>query len=135
VGQVSPNTQTKIPSKDNQPSNNLSTSQTKNGNRKMKKDIGKWCDFHKIPLYNTNECHTKQSLVVELKNSKLDPDSNSDLDTGKGKHIIDAEPSANVTTTQIHPEEPEESEEGECLFHSQMWVKGALLHFIVDNRN
>jgi hypothetical protein len=27
----------------------------------------------------------------------------------------------------------EEPEEGECLFHSQMWVKGASLHFIVDS--
>jgi hypothetical protein len=24
-------------------------------------------------------------------------------------------------------------EEGENLFHSQMWVKGALIHFIVDS--
>jgi hypothetical protein len=42
-------------------------------------------------------------------------------------------PSATVTTTKVQPSEPEEPEEGECLFHSQMWVKGALLHFIVDS--
>jgi hypothetical protein len=35
-------------------------------------------------------------------------------------------------TTTIQPEEPEDPEEGECLFHSQMWVKGTPLHFIVD---
>jgi hypothetical protein len=35
--------------------------------------------------------------------------------------------------TTIQPEEPEELEEGEHLFHSQMWVKGTPLHFIVDN--
>jgi hypothetical protein len=35
--------------------------------------------------------------------------------------------------TTIQPEEPEELEEGEGLFHSQMWVKGTPLHFIVDS--
>jgi hypothetical protein len=38
-----------------------------------------------------------------------------------------------VATTKIHPGEPDEPEEGECLFHSQMWVKGTLLHFIIDS--
>jgi hypothetical protein len=47
--------------------------------------------------------------------------------------IIDVEPSATVTTTKVQPSEPEEPEEGERLFHSQMWVKGAPLHFIVDS--
>ena len=51
----------------------------------------------------------------------------------KGKQIIDAEPSAIVATPQIQPKDPEESEEGEHLFHSQMWVNGVPLHFIVDN--
>jgi hypothetical protein len=37
----------------------------------MKKDTEKWWDFHKIPWHNTNECHSKQSLVVELK--EIDP--------------------------------------------------------------
>jgi hypothetical protein len=40
--------------------------------------------------------------------------------------------SATVATTKIHPNELDEPEEGEHLFHSQMWVKGTLLHFIVD---
>jgi hypothetical protein len=35
--------------------------------------------------------------------------------------------------TTIHLEEPVDPEEGECLFHSQMWVKGTPLHFIIDN--
>jgi hypothetical protein len=35
-------------------------------------------------------------------------------------------------TATIQPEEPVGLEEGERLFHSQMWVKGTLLHFIVD---
>jgi hypothetical protein len=38
-----------------------------------------------------------------------------------------------ITTTKVQPDEPEELEEGECLFHSQMWVKGTPLHFIVDS--
>jgi hypothetical protein len=37
-----------------------------------------------------------------------------------------------VMTTTIQPEEPTDPEEGEHLFHSQMWVKGTPLHFIVD---
>jgi hypothetical protein len=36
-------------------------------------------------------------------------------------------------TTTIQPEELEDPEEGERLFHSQMWVKGTPLHFIVDS--
>jgi len=36
----------------------------------------------------------------------------------KGKHIIDAELSVTIATTQIQPEDLKESEEGEHLFHS-----------------
>jgi hypothetical protein len=32
-----------------QPPENSSKPQEKKGNRKTKKDIGKWCDFHKAP--------------------------------------------------------------------------------------
>jgi hypothetical protein len=35
-------------------------------------------------------------------------------------------------TTRIQPEEPEDIEEGEYLFHSRMWVKGTPLHLIFD---
>jgi hypothetical protein len=42
------------------------------------------------------------------------------------------EPSAIVATTKLEPSEPNEPEKGESLFHSQMWVKGTPLHFIVD---
>jgi hypothetical protein len=38
-----------------------------------------------------------------------------------------------VATTKVQPGEPDEPEEGECLFHSQMWVKGTPLHFIIDS--
>ena len=68
-----------------------------------------------------------------MKSSGLDSDSDSETEPNKGKQIIDAEPNATVATTQIQPVEPEDPEEGERLFHSQMWVKGTPLHFIVDN--
>jgi hypothetical protein len=47
--------------------------------------------------------------------------------------MIDTERNATIATTKLQPSEPDEPEEGECLFHSQMWVKGTLLHFIVDS--
>jgi hypothetical protein len=96
-------------------------SQMKKGNGKVKKDTGKWFDFHKSPWHNTDECHSKQSLVVKMKASELDLDSNLDSKMEKGKQIIDVEPSATVSTTQIQPEDPKDMEEGEHLFHSQMW--------------
>jgi hypothetical protein len=40
--------------------------------------------------------------------------------------------SAIIATTMLQPGEPDEPEEGECLFHSQMWVKSTPLHFIID---
>jgi hypothetical protein len=98
----------------------------------MKKDTGKWCEYHKILWHNTKECHSKKSLMAELKASELEVDSDSESNPEGGKRIIDVEPSATVTTTKVQSSEPEEPEEGERLFHLQMWVKGALLHFIVD---
>jgi hypothetical protein len=43
------------------------------------------------------------------------------------------EPSFTITTTKLYPSEPDEQKEGEHLFHSQMWVKGTPLHFIIDS--
>ena len=68
-----------------------------------------------------------------MKDSKSEADSNYESNTEGGKQIIDVEPNTTVATTKVQPSEPEEPEEGEHLFHSQMWVKGALLHFIVDS--
>jgi hypothetical protein len=47
--------------------------------------------------------------------------------------MIDADPISTVATTTIQPEESVDPEEGQRIFHSQMWVKGTLFHFIVDN--
>jgi hypothetical protein len=68
--------------------------------------------------------------VLELKATELKIDSDSESNPGGGKHIIDVETSDIVANTKIRPREPEE---GECLFHSHMWVKVAPLHFIVDS--
>jgi hypothetical protein len=70
--------------------------------------------------------------MAKLKASESEDDSDSESNPEGGKWIIDAEPSATVTTTKVWSSEPEELEEGERLFHSQMWVKGAPIHFIVD---
>ena len=71
--------------------------------------------------------------MVELKYFELKVDSNTKSNPEGGKQIIDDEPSSIVSTTKVQPHELEEPEEGECLFHSHMWVKGAPLHFIVDS--
>jgi hypothetical protein len=69
----------------------------------------------------------------EVKASESDAGSNSDSKLERGIWIIDVEPNATVATTKLQPGEPDEPKEGECLFHSQMWVKGTLLHFIIDS--
>jgi hypothetical protein len=70
--------------------------------------------------------------VDEVKASELDVRSDSELEPERGRQIIDVEPSAIVAMTKLHPSEPNNLEEGEHLFHSQMWVKGTPLHFIID---
>jgi hypothetical protein len=71
--------------------------------------------------------------VAEVKASESDADSDSESKLERGRRIIDMEPSAIVVTTKLQPGELDEPEEGENLFHSQMWVKGTPLQFIVDN--
>jgi hypothetical protein len=62
--------------------------------------------------------------MAELKASKPEVDFDFDSNPEGGKHIINDEPSATITTTKVSQREPKEPEEGERLFHSQMWVKG-----------
>jgi hypothetical protein len=71
--------------------------------------------------------------VVEINDimSEVDFDFESNLEGEM--QIIDVEPCSTIATTKFRPSKPEELEEGECLFHSQMWVKGDPLHFIIDN--
>jgi hypothetical protein len=112
---------------------NQSKPQEKKGHGKTKKETEKWCDFHKIPWHNTDECRSKQSLVAEIKDKESNPDSKSDSENTGKRQIIDVDPTAIVATAAIQPEEPTDPEEGERLFHSQMWVNGTPLHFIVDS--
>jgi hypothetical protein len=71
--------------------------------------------------------------VVDIKDKEPTPNSESDSENIDRRQIIDADPTTIVTTATIQLEEPIDPEEGEHLFHSQMWVKGILLHFIVDS--
>jgi hypothetical protein len=71
--------------------------------------------------------------VADIKDKEPNLDSEYDSENnGKGQ-IIDADPTTIFTTAAIQPEEPIDPEEGESLFHSQMWMKGTPLHFIVDS--
>jgi hypothetical protein len=70
--------------------------------------------------------------MAELKVSETEVDSDSESYLEGVKQIIDVETSVTNGTTKVQPSKPKKLEEGECLFHSQMWVKEALLHFIVD---
>jgi hypothetical protein len=72
-------------------------------------------------------------LVTEVKASESNVGSDSESEPERGRRIIDMEPSATIATTKLLYGEPDDPEEGEHLFHSQMWVKGTPLHFIVDS--
>jgi len=135
TGKGGPYPQNKGQSKDGQYQDNQSNPQAKKDTRKTKKDTGKWCDFHKNPWHNTGDCRSKQSLVTEVKASESDAGSDFESEPERRRWIIDAEPSASISTTKLQPSEPDEQEEGECLFHSQMWVKGTPLHFIIDSNS
>jgi hypothetical protein len=50
--------------------------------------------------------------VAEVKAFESDVGSNSESELERGRQIIDAEPSATVSTTKLHPGEPDEPEEG-----------------------
>jgi hypothetical protein len=71
--------------------------------------------------------------VDEVKALELDAGSDSESEPERGIQIIDAEPNATIATTKLQSGGPKEPEEGKHLFHSQMWVKGTPLHFIIDS--
>ena len=73
--------------------------------------------------------------MAEIKDKEPNPDSESDSENTGKRQIIDTDPTAIVATTTIQPEEPIDLEEGERLFHSQMWVNGTPLHFIIDSES
>ena len=50
----------------------------------------------------------------------FDSESELDNENEKRKQIIDAKPSATVTTTNLQREDLEDPQEGESLFHSEM---------------
>ena len=68
-----------------------------------------------------------------MKSPWSDDDLDSDFELEKERQIIDAEPSVTIATIKVQPKEPKEPGEGEHIFHSQMWVKGTPLHFIIDS--
>jgi hypothetical protein len=116
-GKGSPNPQNKGQRKYGHSQDNQSKPHPKKGNEKSK-DTRKWCEYHKIPWNNTEECRSKQSLVVKLKASKSEEDSDSESNLESGKSIINVEPSVIFATTKVQPSEPEEPKERERLFHS-----------------
>jgi hypothetical protein len=71
--------------------------------------------------------------VAKIKEKEPNPDLESNSENTGRRQIIDTDPTATIVATTIQPEEPTYPKEGERLFHSQMWVKGTPLHFIVDS--
>jgi hypothetical protein len=70
--------------------------------------------------------------VAKVKDKDPNPDSESNPKNIEKRRIINVDPTTAITIAIIQPEEPIDPEEGENLFHLQMWVKGTLFHFIVD---
>jgi hypothetical protein len=71
--------------------------------------------------------------VAKVKAYESNADSDYETELERGRRIIDTEPNSTVATTKLQLGEPDKPEEGERLFHSYMWVKGTVLHFIIDS--
>ena len=108
-GKGAPKPQNKGQSQGMASQDNLPKLQERKNNTKSKKEMGKWCDFHKRSNHNTSECQTKKSLMAKMKASESDAcyDSKSKPYKGndKEKQIIDAKPNASITTMKIQKEE------------------------------
>jgi hypothetical protein len=51
----------------------------------MKKDIEKWCNFHKSLWHNTIDYRSKKSLVVDVKAYESDVGFESESEPEKGR--------------------------------------------------
>jgi hypothetical protein len=71
--------------------------------------------------------------VAKVKASESDAGSDFESKLERGIRIIDMKPSATIAITKLQLGELDKTKEGYHLFHSQMWVKGTPLHFIVDS--
>jgi hypothetical protein len=52
--------------------------------------------------------------VAEMKASKSNVGSEIESELERGRQIIDVEPGATISTTKLHPGEPDEPEEGQA---------------------
>ena len=59
-------------------------------------------------------------LNAPVSDACFDPESEPDKGNGKGKHIFYADSNAIISTAKIQREDPEDLEEVEHLFHSEM---------------
>jgi hypothetical protein len=66
-------------------------------------------------------------------NEHSDTESKPEKGNERGTDIIDVDHNATISTMNMQKEETEDPEEEERLFHSQMWVKGSPLEFIVNS--
>ena len=84
---------------------NLKNPQAKRNIAKPKKEVGKWCEFHKSTTHSTSECQVKQPLLSKINASKSDAysDIESEPEKGddRGNKIIDVEPNTTVATMKI----------------------------------
>jgi hypothetical protein len=57
---------------------NMATLRDNHSKPQPKKGNGKWCEYHKIPWHNIEECCSKKSLVAEIKASESEANYDSE---------------------------------------------------------
>ena len=85
------------------------------------------CEIHKSPTHNTKDCRRINNLMTEIRGEEVEPKA-TPIETPEKDSVIEADPYAIVAIVKVVLREDEER-----LFHSQMWVDGKPLHFIVDS--